>query len=125
INCAQPIPNAGGPGQVFAGTGYNKGSTLLKVERGGDDWSCRQLWKSPLMKLKYTTAVQHGGHLYGLDDGILECLDVKTGKKVWKDGRYGHGQVLLAGDLLLIQAENGAIVLVEPSPDGLRELGQF
>src|SRR5262249_50361290 len=80
---------------------------------------------STSMKTKYTTPVLHRGYLYGLDDGILECLDLKTGKKVWKDGRYQHGQVLLAGDLLLIQAENGEVVLVEPSPDGLRELGKF
>lgn len=125
INCTQPIPNAGGPGRVFAGTGYNKGSTLLQVERSGSEWSCKQLWKNNLMKLKYTTAVLHEGHLYGLDDGILECLDVETGKKKWKEGRYGHGQLLLAGGLLLIQAESGEVVLVEPSPEELRELGRI
>ena len=43
----------------------------------------------------------------------------------WKGGRYGHGQILLADDLLLVLAENGAVVLVEPDPQAHRELGQF
>jgi outer membrane protein assembly factor BamB len=77
------------------------------------------------MKTKFTTAVLHKGFVYGLDDGVLECLDAKTGKKRWKDGRYEHGQILLAGKLLLVQAENGEVVLVQPAPDQLRELGRF
>lgn len=125
INCAQPIPNAGHPGQVFAGTGYDTGSTLFRLERASDEsWSCQRTWESKGLRLKYTTAVLHEAFVYGLDDGVLQCLDAKSGKKMWKDGRYGHGQLLLAGDLLLIQAENGNVVLVEPSPEGLRELGQ-
>ncbi len=126
INCAQPIPIAGSASHVFAGTGYGKGCTLFQVERASDEsWSCKRLWQSRFMKLKYTTAVLHRGNLYGLDDGILECLDIRTGNKLWKDGRYEHGQILLAGDLLLVQAENGDVALVEPSPDGLRELGRI
>jgi outer membrane protein assembly factor BamB len=125
INCSQPWPNAGGPGQIFAGTGYNKGSTLVHVERSPDgDWSCRPLWNNRRLKTKFTSAVLHDNYLYGLDEGILQCLDVKTGKQMWKDGRYEHGQVLLAGDLLLIQAESGDIALVEASPQGFHELGR-
>jgi outer membrane protein assembly factor BamB len=126
INCGQPWPNAGGPGQVFVSTGYGKGSALFRVERAADaSWSVTPRWRGRAMKTKFTTAVEFRGHMYGLDDGILECLDLKTGKVVWKDGRYQHGQVLLAGDLLLVQAENGTVVLVEPSPTGLRERGRL
>jgi outer membrane protein assembly factor BamB len=44
---------------------------------------------------------------------------------LWKRGRYGHGQLLLVGDLLLVQAENGEVVLVEASGEEHRELGRF
>ena len=60
-----------------------------------------------------------------LDDGVMVCLDPATGERRWKRGRYGHGQVLLVGDLLLVQSEKGEVVLVEPDPDELRELGRF
>jgi outer membrane protein assembly factor BamB len=126
INCSQPIPNAGAPGRVFVGTGYGKGCALFQVNHDSSDgWSVDVIWTKPLMKTKFTTAVLYKCIVYGLDDGVLECLDAKTGKKRWKDGRYEHGQILLAGNLLLVQAENGEVVLVEPAPDQLRELGRF
>jgi outer membrane protein assembly factor BamB len=125
VNCSQPIPNAGGPDQVFVATGYGKGSALVRVERDGDGWRVTPLWEGRHMKTKFTTAVVHSGYVYGLDDGILECVDLKTGERAWKDGRYRHGQVLLVGDLLVVQAENGDVALVEANPRGLRELGRI
>jgi outer membrane protein assembly factor BamB len=125
-HCSQPIPDAGQPGQVFVSTGYGKGAALFQVEgTAGGAWSTRPLWESREMKTKFTTPVLHGGHVYGLDDGFLACVDLGTGRRLWKQGRYGHGQVLLAGDLLLVQAEDGRVVLVEPSPQGPRELGRL
>ncbi len=77
------------------------------------------------MKTKFTTAVLCDGFAYGLDEGILACLDIKTGKQIWKGGRYQHGQILLAGDLLIVQAEEGEVVLVKPDPKKLIELGRI
>jgi outer membrane protein assembly factor BamB len=126
VNCAEPIPNADGPGQVFFSSGYGKGCVLLRVAPATDgSWSATPIWESRAMKTKFTTPVIHNGFVYGLDDGILECVDLKTGKSRWKEGRYQHGQILLAGDLLLVQAENGTVVLVEPMPEGLHELGRI
>ena len=62
---------------------------------------------------------------YGLDDGILACLDLATGELKWKDGRYGHGQFILLRDLLLITAENGEVVLLDPVASEQRELTKF
>ena len=64
-------------------------------------------------------------HLYGLDNGILTCIDLVDGQRRWKRGRYGHGQMLLVGDKLLIQAESGEVVLVAATSDEHRELGKF
>jgi hypothetical protein len=69
--------------------------------------------------------VLYEGFVYGLDDGILVCLDPETGKLRWKRGRYGHGQLILVDELLLIQTEGGEIVLVEPTPEEHRELTRF
>jgi outer membrane protein assembly factor BamB len=126
VNCSQPIPNAGGPGRVYFATGYGKGSVLVRVKRSaGGPWSAEAVWTSRAMRTKFTTAVLHRGHAYGLDDGVLACQDLGSGRRLWRDGRYGHGQVLLAGDLLLVQAEDGEVVLIEPAPGGLHELGRL
>lgn len=67
----------------------------------------------------------HQGHLYGLDEGILACVDAATGERLWKRGRYGHGQLLLVGGVLLVAAESGELVLVEASPVGHVELARI
>ncbi len=123
INCGMPIVNVPQPGMVFAATGYGQGSTVWKVA----DPEPEQVWQGRQMKAKFTTAVEHQGHAYGLDDGYLACVDLKTGRAKWKERRfrYKHGQVLLVGDLLLIQAEDGDVCLVEATPEGHRELGSF
>jgi len=127
VNCSQPIPHAGGPGRVFVSTGYDQGCALFQVERGANDkWATPvPIWQNNKMKTKFTTAVIHDGCIYGLDEGILACLDLETGKQLWKAKRYKHGQILLAGSLLLIQAEEGQVILGEPTRDEFRELGQI
>jgi outer membrane protein assembly factor BamB len=76
------------------------------------------------MKTKFTTAVLRDGYVYGLDDGIMQCMDIKTGQQKWKGGRYGHGQILLVDDLIIVQTEQGPVVLIEASPKKLTELGK-
>jgi outer membrane protein assembly factor BamB len=125
IHSSQPIVISPKPAQVFVSTGYGKGSALFGVEHKDGSWSTNPVWDAREMKTKFTTPVLYKGSIYGLDDGILACLDPQTGDRRWKQGRYGHGQVLLAGDLLLIQAENGGVVLVEPSAEGPHELGRI
>jgi outer membrane protein assembly factor BamB len=102
------------------------GSRLFEIHVGPDgELEAALLWETPRMKAKFANLVFHDGFVYGLDDGILACLDPETGKLRWKRGRYGHGQMILVGDVLLLQAEKGEIVLVEPTPEELRELTRF
>ena len=83
------------------------------------------LWRSRRLKAKFTQVVEHGGFLYGLDEGVLVCLDPADGERRWKSGRYGHGQILLVDDLLLVQAEDGEVVLIDPNPEQLTEVARF
>ena len=107
-------------------SGYGTGSGRLSVSRDSSGkWSARQVWRTNRLKAKFTNLVLHRGHVYGLDDGILGCLDTETGDLKWKDGKYGHGQVLLVGELLLVMAESGEVAMIDPRPDGLRELTRF
>jgi outer membrane protein assembly factor BamB len=48
-----------------------------------------------------------------------------AGELMWKGGRYGYGQVLLAGDHLIVLTESGELVLVQPNPKAHTELVKF
>jgi outer membrane protein assembly factor BamB len=121
--CSQPVPLDGD--RVFLSTGYGIGCVLLQVKADGDRLAVTEIWSNRNLKTRFTNVAVRNGFVYGLDDGILACLDLATGKRKWKDGRYGHGQVLLVEDVLLVQAESGDVVLIEADPEAHRERARF
>lgn len=121
INVAQPIVLED---RVFISTGYGVGSAMLQVARTGDAWSAKELWRSSRMKNQFTSSVHHGGFIYGLDEGILACLNASNGERCWKAGRYGDGQVLLAGGHLIVSTDAGDLVLVRATPEGHQEIAR-
>jgi len=116
-------PVVTGSDSVLFSSGYGVGSELLQVSVGPDSiWKVDKRWASKKMKAKFATLVLKAGFVYGLDDGMLACLDLKDGSQRWKEGRYGHGQGLLVSDLYLLMSESGELVLLRPAPEGPGEL---
>ncbi len=112
--------------RVFISAGYGMGCEMLKIAAGaGGQLAAEVLWKNKMMKTQFNSAGFHDGFLYGLDDGLLACVDATTGERKWKDGRYGSGQTLLVDDLVLVQAERGFVALVAAKPDGFEELARL
>ncbi len=97
---------------------------MLALERTQTgDWSVTALWaQRRSLRTKLTTAVVRDGYAFGLSDGMLECVALSAGKRVWKEGRFGHGQLLLVGAHLLVLSEEGELLLVEASAEGEGEL---
>lgn len=121
---AQPVLLDGD--RVFLSAGYTVGCVMLRVKAEADGmFSAEELWRNKRMKTQFNSAVARDGLIYGLDDGLLACVDAETGDRRWKDGRYGAGQSLVVDDLVLIQSEPGPVVLAEARPDGFRELGRL
>lgn len=116
-----------GDNRILISKGYGVGGAVFEIER--DDagiWQPRPVWANPrVLKTKLTSAVVRDGYAWGLSDGILECVDLETGDRLWKNGRYGHGQVLLVGDWLLVHSEDGFIAVVAASPDDFQERGRL
>ena len=113
-------------GSIFLSSGYGTGSMLIDVKKSGSDWTVTTRWTAPnKFKLKFNSGVQRDGFVYGLDEGILACLDLKKGRIRWKSGHYEYGQVLLLDNVLLVVSEGGDLALVEVSPGGGREIAKF
>ena len=121
-SAAQPIVIGGN--RVFYSSGYGTGAVVLELTKDGDRFTVREVWRNIRMKNRQSSSVLRDGFIYGLDDGILACIDASTGALKWKGGRYGHGQLLLAGDHLVVMTEDGDLVLVAATPEKLVELAK-
>lgn len=115
-----------GTNRIFLSAGYGVGCQMIQVQPSTNDTlQAAIVWKGLSLKTQFNSVALLDGHLYGLDDGLLACVRAEDGKRLWKDGRYGSGQTLLAGNLILVQAERGPIHLATASPDSFRELATF
>lgn len=124
INVSQPI--VVDKNRFFISSGYGKGAALVELKAAGNNFTATTVWENTNMKNKFNSSVLHNGHVYGLDEGILVCLDVNTGERKWKEGRYGYGQVLLAsGHLIVTDGNSGDVALVKASPDRYTEVARF
>jgi len=125
INVAQPLVFA--DGRIFITSGYSVGCAMLLPTKEGDQWKVEEKFRldNKPLRCKFSNPVEHNEYIYGLDDGILACIRASDGKLQWKEGRYGHGQILRWEDLLIVSTERGDLVLVAADPKELKELGRI
>lgn len=120
----QPLVLEGGDVLVGSGVGAGTRRLALRFREAGLEIETR--WTSRFLSPDFNDAVAHEGHVYGFDKNIFTCVDLATGKRNWKRGRYGSGQVLLLpdGDQLLVLSESGELVLLETDPEQLVEVAR-
>jgi outer membrane protein assembly factor BamB len=123
INVSQPIMVD--RNRFFISSGYGKGAALVEVKGSGNSFTASKVWENTNMKNKFNSSVLYNGYIYGLDEGILVCLDVNTGERKWKDGRYGYGQIILAGNHLIVTSDKGDVALVKATPAAYTEVARF
>jgi outer membrane protein assembly factor BamB len=111
---------------VFISSGYNAGCALLEVYADGHSVSAEPVYvkRNKLMRNHHSSCVLYRGYLYGFDDNIFKCVDIRTGEEKWASRQPGKGAVLAADGSLLVLTEQGSLALVEASPEGFHEKGQ-
>ncbi|XZE34242.1 PQQ-binding-like beta-propeller repeat protein [Pirellulaceae bacterium SH501] len=112
---------------ILVGGSLGIGAKRITVTREENTWKINEDWKTNSLKPDFNDTVYHQGFFYGFDSGIFCCIDSKTGKRAWKKGRYGNGQVLLLEDSgqLLVTSEQGEVILIQASPEKLIELAKL
>jgi outer membrane protein assembly factor BamB len=118
-------PHVADEGTLLASTAQDL--FLLDVRQEGGRWSAADKWVSTRFIPSFDDFVVHDGHVYGLDNGVLSCVKVATGERVWKKERYGSGQVLLLADqsLLVVLSEKGELALTDARPQEPGEAFRF
>jgi outer membrane protein assembly factor BamB len=124
----QPALTATGDILITAGNGMGgQGTRRIAVAHEPEGWIVKERWTSNGLKPYFNDFVVHNGHAFGFDGSILACIDLEDGKRKWKGGRYGNGQLVLLPDqdLLLVLSEQGELVLVKATPDQFTEVTRF
>lgn len=111
-------------GDVLIGSDAEIGR--VAVARGPGGWTVEERWTSNGLKPYFNDFVVHKGHAYGFDGSMLAAIELDKGKRKWKGGRYGHGQLILLPeqDLLLVLSEQGELALVGADPAQFTELAK-
>jgi outer membrane protein assembly factor BamB len=114
-------------GDLLVGDGQARGLYRIAVAHEPGGWAVTQRWMSTGLKPYYNDFVVHKGHAFGFDGSILACIDLVDGRRTWKGGRYGNGQLVLLADqdLLLVISEHGELALVSATPDAFTELARM
>jgi outer membrane protein assembly factor BamB len=114
-------------GDILISVTDSSGTRRLAPTHGPSGWTVAERWTSIGLKPYFNDFVVHNGYAYGFDGSILACIDLKDGKRKWKGGRYGNGQLVLLSDedLLLVSSEEGELALVRATPDQFTELARF
>jgi outer membrane protein assembly factor BamB len=123
MNCSQPVIIDGD--DVLLSSAQGPGAALLRIAQDAGAFTATPVWKNNRLKNKFNSSVLYQGYIYGFDEAILECFDPKTGDVKWKGGRYGYGQLLLAGGFLVVTTEQGELVLVRATPESHQEMARF
>lgn len=128
--CPQPVPLD--RDRLFLSKGYGVGCSLLEVKRDTEGkFLASPLWQPAIkkvMKTKFSNVVVRDGLVYGLDDVLLECLEFESGSVKWKNRRqpvFGHGQIMLIGNTILVLSESGELALVEATPKEYHEFASI
>ncbi len=100
-------------------SGFRKSMMAVRMGGRGDITNTHRLWHVPNTQQRVGSGVVHEGHLYVSNaTGIVECIEVKTGKTVWKERLGGNlwGSILRAGDRLYVSNTQGEIFVLAASP---------
>ena len=114
--------------RVLTSKGYpDGGGELIELAEEDGKLVPRSVWRNRrALKTKLMSPVFHDGHAYSLSNGFLECARLSDGKRIWKHrGRFGHGQLLLINETILLHSEYGHLYLIQPNHDEYLELGSF
>lgn len=136
-NSTANIPTAVARGPyLFCSTGYDSGAALLRLRVDGPDRvRVEEVKRHPGRELQnhHGGMVLVGDYLYlghGHNNGLPACVDFRTGQIVWKESRNpaggnGSAAVIAADGMLYFRYQNGVVVLLKASPEGLEVAGSF
>lgn len=115
-------------GSMVFCSGPGAGSVAFKIEKKGEAFEARQVWKKTDADGMYITPVLKDGLLYGINSAKnIFCQDAQTGEVLWTDktGRGECGEILDAGAVLIALTSDMHLVVFKPGRKGFEEVANY
>jgi outer membrane protein assembly factor BamB len=117
---------------VYCSAGYGVGAGACRVTKTDAGLTATEIWRHPGETInQWTTPVCKDGYLYGifgfkeLGTAPLKCIEIATGKELWSQPGFGSGgATILADNHMLVQGDQGTLVLVEATPKAYKEVAR-
>ncbi|MCG8584363.1 MAG: PQQ-binding-like beta-propeller repeat protein, partial [Pirellulales bacterium] len=115
-----------GEGILIAMGGYHSASLAVRPGGSGDVTKTHRVWHRPKSSLRLGTGIIHDGHWYVSDmKSVVECIELKSGKSIWKKRLSGSGgsgdvwgSITMSGDgLLYMLNQSGDTFVLRASPE--------
>ncbi len=117
VNAAAPIKSGS---KVFISSGYNRGAGVFDISKT----PAEKVWENKNLRNHMASSVLWEGHLYGVDENQLRCVDFNTGEVKWTDKVSGKGTLSMADGKLLVLSERGELLVANPSPTGFKPISR-
>lgn len=123
VNASTPIVQGS---MGFVCSGYGTGAAVFDFSGR----QVRQVWVNKEIRPQMASAILFNGHLYGVDegqrhrDGLLKCVDWKTGQTRWSQAGFGQANIILVDDKLIILSDRGELTIAEANPKEFKEIAR-
>ena len=110
---------------IFTASGYGTGGAMFRLSSSGGKTTSQLGYSTREMQNHHGGMAVVDGYLYGCDEAILTCLELKTGKIAWQSRSVGKGAITIADGRLYVRGEGGALALAEVNSQKYVETGRF
>jgi len=113
-------------GSLFVTSSYGVGCNGFEVSGSGGNFKAKQTYANKSIANHHGGCIRVGDYVYASSGSVLVCLDLKTGKEMWKERSAGKGAIVVVGNKIILRAESkGTISLVELNPNAYKEISRF
>ncbi|MCX6620329.1 MAG: PQQ-like beta-propeller repeat protein [Acidobacteria bacterium] len=114
---------------LFFSGAYQSGSRTLQLSRNNGATTVKELWFHRQMRVHHSNVMRIGEYVYGSNGDfggtIYMCVEIRTGKVLWRDRSMVRANTLLVGDRAILLDEDGNLNLATLSPEGLKVTSRF
>jgi outer membrane protein assembly factor BamB len=120
-NIPTPVEKDG----IIYTAGARTGAGAVKLNVSGNDVTAEEVYFDTKLPAAIGGSVLVGDTLYGTSATGLAAIDFATGKVKWQEKSIAPASLLFADGHLYLHSEEGALALVEASPEAYKEKGRF